>query len=112
MFLQQCPQGIHICSTLMHQPCPAAEHGRAGLRLNCLGLHEAQFRLSGRDHGRLGNCDIIFLALHERANVLWCDQLHFVAKRFQRAVLFIVWLSTPQSWHKSMPSGEAATTPS
>tara|TARA_R110002074_G_scaffold139168_1_gene284641 strand:- start:5223 stop:5393 length:171 start_codon:yes stop_codon:yes gene_type:complete len=31
---------------------------------------------------------------------------------FQIAVLSIVWLSTPQSWHKSMPSGEGATTPS
>ncbi|WP_235866724.1 hypothetical protein, partial [Primorskyibacter flagellatus] len=47
----------------MNQSLPAAKHGRAGLLLDRLGLHEAHLGLAGRDNDRLGICGIIFLTL-------------------------------------------------
>ncbi len=56
MLIQQRPQGVHICGALMKQSLLAAKHGRAGLLLNRLGLHEAHLGLAGRDNDRLGIC--------------------------------------------------------
>lgn len=85
MLVQQSPQGVYIRGTLMDQSFPAAEHGRAGLLLNRLALHKAHFWLPGRDYDRLGIGSVVFLALDERARVLWHDQLYLVAKHLHCA---------------------------
>lgn len=63
VFIQQRPQCVRVSSTLMDQSFPAAEHSCAGLLLNRLGLHKAHFRLSSRDHDRLGIGSVIFWRL-------------------------------------------------
>jgi len=85
MLIQQGPQGVYISGTLMNQSLTATKHRCAGLLLNCLGLHEAHLRLPSSDRDRLGVSSVIFLALDERASVLWRDQLHLVTKRFHLA---------------------------
>ena len=53
----------------------------AAIQVVLRGHREANFRLSGYDHERLGIGGVILLALDERASVLWRDQFHHVAKR-------------------------------
>ena len=65
-----------------HQTFPAAEHCCAGVLHDGLGVNKTHLGLAGRDHDRLGIGRIIFLALHEGAHILRCNQPHLVVKRF------------------------------